>query len=124
MTEHMTNLAAALPVGLHSPGVCLACLTIVSFKLESGDERKIGRAVTEIACGLWDDGLETTVSVALERAVRLEVPDADLALRDLQARAFRSTIFRAVIRRLAELQVEDMRRSDEEIRRNYVASLN
>ena len=43
--------------------------------------------------------------------MRLEIPDADLALRDFEARAFRSTIFRAVIRRLAELQVEDMRRS-------------
>jgi hypothetical protein len=117
MTERMTKLAAELPVGLHSPGVCLACLTIVSFKLESGDERKIGRAVTEIACGLWDDGLDATVAAALERAVRLEVPDANVALRDFEARGFRSTIFRAVVRRLAEQQVEDMRRA-------YTALLN
>jgi hypothetical protein len=117
MTERMTELAAALPVGLQSPGVCLACLTFVSFELESGDERKIGRAVTEIACGLWDDGLEATVAVALERAVRLEVPDADVALRDFEARTFRSTIFRAVVRRLAE-------QLDEDMRRNYVAWMN
>jgi hypothetical protein len=111
MTERLTKFAAELPIDLDAPGLCLACLTFVSFELESGDERKIGRAVTQIACGLWDDGLDTTVAAALKRAVRLEVPDADLALRDFEARAFRSTIFRAIIRRLAELQVEDMRRS-------------
>jgi hypothetical protein len=66
---------------------------------------------------LWAEGLDASVAIALERAVRLDVPDAAEALRDFEARGFRSTIFRAVVRGLAE-------ELDENVRRSYLASLN
>jgi hypothetical protein len=110
-------LAEALRVGLHSPGVCLLCLTFVTSELESGDGRKIAGAVTRISPSLWYEGLDESVRMALEHAVRNGVPDAADALRDFEARAFRSTIFRAVVRRLAE-------QLDENARREFAASLN
>jgi hypothetical protein len=97
--------------------VCKPCLLFVVTELEGGDARKISGAITEIAPTLWAEGLDASVAVALERAVRLGAPNARAALRDLEERKFRSTIFRAVVRRLAE----DL---DEEVQRWYRASLN
>jgi hypothetical protein len=117
VTYRLSGLAAALPVGLHSPGVCLACLTFVTAELDSGDGRRIAGAVTQIAPTLWDEGLDESVRIALEHAAQRSLPDAAGALRDFEERKFRSAVFRAVVRRLGEQLAE-------EIRRDYAASLN
>jgi hypothetical protein len=115
-TDPFAGLAAELRVGLYSPGLCLACLTFVAFEDER-DERAIRRRISEIAAGLWEDGFGATVRAAVESAARDGVDGASDALRDLEARTFRSAIFRAVIRRLSiELR--------ENARRSYAASLN
>src|SRR3954451_19395739 len=113
----LSELARQLRVGLQSPGLCPACLGIVAMELESGGNRKIAGAITQIAPILWDEGFDVSVQVAIERAVRDGVPDAADAQRDFEKRGFRSTVFRAVVRRLAE-------ELDSAIRRDYLASLN
>jgi hypothetical protein len=115
--QRISTLARELPVDLRSRGVCPACLLFVISELHTGDGRKIGGAVTRIASTLWDEGLDASVRFALEHAVRRDLPGAAEALRDFELRGFRSAIFRAVVRRLAE----DL---DEEARRHYLASLN
>ena len=115
-TERLSALADELDVGLHSHGLCLACLTFVAFEDEE-DEKAIRRRIAEIAAGLWDDGFGATVRVALEAAAGNDVEGAESALRDLGERTFRSAIFRAVVRRLSvELRTD--------ARRRYYASLN
>ena len=114
--DRLAPLAAELDVGLHSPGLCLACLSFVACADED-DERAIRREIIEIAPGLWHDGFGGAVRAALETAVEADVAAAAAALRDLDERKWRSEIFRAVIRRLSiELR--------HEARRSYYASLN
>jgi hypothetical protein len=101
-------LAASLDVGLHSPGVCPACLSIVAMELETGDGRVIAGRITVVASNLWAEGLGDTVRAALERS---HGADAAEALRDLDERTCRSRIFRAVVRGLAEELEEDFQRA-------------
>ena len=67
--EEATRLAAALPIGLGSHGVCPACLSFVVFALDGEDERRVAGQVTSIAPVLWGEGLDVTVRAALEAAV-------------------------------------------------------
>jgi hypothetical protein len=117
VTYRLRALAEALRVELHSPGVCLACLTFVTAALASGDDRRINRAVTYIAPTLWNEGLDEPMRIALAHAARDGLPDATSAQREFEERGSRSTIFRAVIRHLAD----DL---DEQMRREFAASLN
>ncbi|HZR95243.1 MAG TPA: hypothetical protein VFA56_06085 [Gaiellaceae bacterium] len=114
--DRLTTLAAELDVGLHSPGLCLACLSFVAFA-DAGDERAVRREVTQIAPGMWDDGFGVAVRHALAAAAARGVHGAASALRDLDERRWRSAIFRAVIRRLS-VELRD------DARRRYHASLN
>jgi hypothetical protein len=124
--DRLAALAAELDVGLHSPGLCLACLSFVACADED-DERAIRREIVEIAPGLWHDGFGGAVRAALEAVLEAGSvsgsgsgsgpASAGTALRDLDERKWRSEIFRAVIRRLSvELR--------HEARRSYYASLN
>lgn len=109
MTRERANaIAASLDVGLHSPGLCLACLTFVAF--EDGDGRAVAGQVRTIAPTLWAEGFDKPVRSALLRAVREGVPRADEALQDLDDRGFRSAIFRAVVLRLGGELREDARK--------------
>jgi len=112
----MRVLAARLAVDLQSPGVCPACLSFVALALEKGDERRIAGQIRMAAPTLWDEGLGDAVRLALEPAARRGGDEAE-ALRDLDARAEGSRVFRAVVRRLAEELAEDVRRA-------HLASLN
>jgi hypothetical protein len=102
-------LAERLSVGLGSHGVCYPCLGIVVH-----DGRK---AEPWIVPTLWIEGLDVTVTAAVERAVELDLPGAVAARDDLRARGCRSGIFRAVVRRLA-------RDLEQETQRAIAASLN
>ena len=111
-----SRLAQKLRIGLDSDGVCTACLSFVAFALDGDDERKVAGEITRIAPVLWDEGLGDVVRRALQH-VAPENGEAGLALRFLDAERERSSIFRAVVLRLA---VE----AREEVRRIERASLN
>lgn len=111
------RLAETLDVGLCSPGVCPACLSLVASALEEGDGRSVAGRITMVAPDLWAEGLDQPVRAALASHARSEVAGAAEALADLDERGFRSGIFRAVVRRLARALAEDMRRL-------HLASLN
>jgi hypothetical protein len=116
--ERAVSLAATLEVGLHSPGVCPACISFVAMEIDDGNERRVAGQITSLAPLLWDEGLGDVVRTELERQARGGGgPDAVDALAELELRRERSPIFRAVVRRLgAELA--------EEVRRSRIASLN
>jgi hypothetical protein len=105
--DTIESVAEALPVGLHSRGVCPMCLLLL---LQGGPE-------SFVVPTLWIEGMDEPVRDALQDAVRRGVSGAEAALDDLEARGCRSTVFRAVVRRLA-------RELDESARRAYAASLN
>jgi hypothetical protein len=100
-------LAAKLSVGLGSHGVCYPCLGEVAWELAHETGHRVEHWV---APTLWAEGLGVTVTVAVERAVALDLADALAARDDLRARGCRSGIFRAVVRRLAcDLEQETQR---------------
>lgn len=113
--QRAASLAARLDVGLGSPGVCHACLSIVAMDLD--DERETGRSISAVAPMLWAEGLHAPVRAALERAAASDVADAADGVTDLDRHGCRSRLFRAVVRRLAVELEEDVRRA-------YRASLN
>jgi hypothetical protein len=100
------TLAAALDIDVFGVGVCLACLSFVSFPLDDGDEARARRAARRMAPDLWDDGLAEPLLEALERARDDGVPDAEAAWLDVQTRGPRSATVRAVVLRLATDLVE------------------
>jgi hypothetical protein len=94
-------LAKVLDLDVEDTPICLACLSDVVFTLDTNDVRAIRSSVTRVAPDLWAEGLEQPVRLALRRAVREGVADAEPALRDVDANGPRSRIVRAVILRLA-----------------------
>lgn len=115
--ERAVALAATLQVGLHSPGVCPACISFVSLEIDHGNERRVAGQITSFAPLLWGEGLGDVVRAELERRSRGGDDAATEAVEELEARRERSLIFRAVVRRLAAELAEGVRRS-------RVASLN
>lgn len=102
-------LVDRLELDLWTAGVCLPCLTFVAFPLESGDEGEPRQEARRLAPELWEDGLDVTTATMLERACLEHVPGAAEALADVRRRGARSTVVAAIIWRLAELMVEDIR---------------
>jgi hypothetical protein len=109
--ERAAALAAELRVGLHSPGVCPACISFVAYEIDRGNERRVAGQITSFAPLLWDEGLGSVVRAELTR--RSGGGDAAVAeaLEELAARRHRSAIFRAVVGRLAAELAEGVRRS-------------
>ena len=93
-----------------SSGVCLPCLTFVAFPLDLGDEREARQEARRLTPELWEDGLELTTVLALETARRDGVEGAGEALDEVNRLGHRSVVAEAIVWRLAELMVEDMRR--------------
>ena len=96
---------------------CSLCLLNVAWALQDGNERKVRSALRFHTPILWDEGLDLEVRVALERARRARVPNAEAALADVEANGDRSAVVVAFVRHLAELQVEEMER-------DYITSMN
>jgi hypothetical protein len=85
-------------------GICFACLWFVSTAIHKGDEREVRRQVRHMTPSLWHDGLDEQAFAAVREACAAGVPDAELALADLEAKGGRSLFARAIVRRLgAEL---------------------
>ena len=95
------RLAAALDLDVFEIGICLPCLSFVSFPLDNGDEREVFRSIREFAPILWEEGLALPLQAALERARRDGVEGAEAAIVDVERNGPRASIVSAVIRTLA-----------------------
>jgi hypothetical protein len=105
------TLVATLDLDLDSGCVCYACLSVVSFAIDSGDAGQVGRELRRMTPDLWEDGLAEPGLAAVRRACTLAVPDAEAALADLERRGGRSVVAREIVRRLvAELLTPSARR--------------
>ena len=100
-SRRLDALAESLDLDVDSSGVCLACLSFVSFPLDYGNEALARRQARRMARDLWDDGLADPLLAALVRARDDGVPDAEAALEDVQTRGPRSAVVRAVVLHLA-----------------------
>lgn len=98
-----------LELDLFSSGVCLPCLTFVAFPLDSGDDAEARREAHRLAPELWADGLGLATVLALEEAKRRGVAGAREAVADVNQRGPRSKVVEAIVWRLAEQMVEDIR---------------
>jgi hypothetical protein len=91
-----------LDVGLDDAVICHACLSFVSFAIDNGDPSEITRWIRRMTPDLWVDGLAEPALAAVRRAGDRGVPDASAALADLERSGGRSSVARAIVRRLAE----------------------
>jgi hypothetical protein len=94
-------VAQVLELDVYEIGICLPCLSFVSFPLDHGDAREVRRAVRFITGDLWAEGLEAPARAALGDARQAGVPNADAALADVEARGHRSRVVREIVLRLA-----------------------
>ena len=104
--RRLAALACSLDLDVDSSGVCLACLSFVSFPLDLGQERVARSWARRMARDLWEDGLADPLLAALARANDDGVPDAEAALLDVRTRGPRSPVVHAVVLRLAAELVE------------------
>ena len=94
-------LAAALELDVDDVAICHACLSFVSFALDSGDDHEVACSITRIAPDLWAEGLALPVRLALERAFERGVANAEEAIAAVERQGPRSQVARAIVRRLA-----------------------
>jgi hypothetical protein len=98
--EAADRLAAELDLDVDDIAICHACLSVVAFAVDGGDEREIRRETNRMTPDLWAEGLALPAQLALERARRRGVPDVEAALGDIASRGARSAIAKAIVRRL------------------------
>ena len=103
-------LAARLHLDLDRLGICLACLSIVSTALDSGDERVVRKALDYFAPALWEEGLALPLRAALERAAKAGDAEAEIAIGQVARQGSRSRVVKAIVRRLAQELGDRMRR--------------
>jgi hypothetical protein len=97
-------LAAQLDLDVDDLAICHACLSFVSFAIDSDDDREVTLWTRRIAPDLWNEGLEQPVRMALRRARERGVAGADEAIRLVDEKGARSSVVHAIVRRLgAEL---------------------
>jgi hypothetical protein len=96
-----TELVAALELDVDDLGICHACLSFVSFAIDSGDDHEIACSITRVAPDLWAEGLAQPVRLALRRARERGVVNADEAIAAVDKSGPRSQVARAIVRRLA-----------------------
>jgi hypothetical protein len=94
-------LAGALELDVDDLGICHACLSFVSFAIDSGDDHEVACSIKRVAPDLWAEGLAQPVRIALRRARERGVANADEAIAAVGKSGPRSQVARAIIRRLA-----------------------
>jgi hypothetical protein len=94
-------LAAVLELDVDDIAICHACLSFVSFAIDSGNGHKIAGSITRIAPDLWAEGLSQPVRLALERGRKRGVANAEEAIVAVDKSGPRSPVVRAIVRRLA-----------------------
>jgi hypothetical protein len=98
------RLAAELEIGLDR-GICMACLSIVSWSMRTGTPAEVRSELFAVTPTLWYEGLAEVAVEAIQKAVEAGVPDAEAALSEIEARQARSGVARAIVRHLAVLQI-------------------
>jgi len=99
--DEAAALAAVLELDVDDIAICHACLSFVSLAIDSGDERKVAGSITRMAPDLWAEGLAQPVRLALERARKRGVANADEAIVAVDKSGSRGPVVRAIVRRLA-----------------------
>jgi hypothetical protein len=94
-------LAAELELDVDDIAICHACLSFVSFAIDSGNEHRVAGSITSMAPDLWAEGLAQPVRLALERARKSGVANAEEAIVTVDQSGPRSPVVRAIVRRLA-----------------------
>ncbi len=94
-------LAAVLELDVDDIAICHACLSFVSLAIDSGNERQVAGSITRMAPDLWAEGLAQPVRLALERARKRGVANAEEAVVTVAKSGPRSPVVRAIVRRLA-----------------------
>jgi hypothetical protein len=94
-------LAAELALDVDDIAICHACLSFVSFAIDSGNDHKVASSITRLAPDLWAEGLALPVRLALERARKRGVANAGEAIASVDRNGPRSRVVRAIVRRLA-----------------------
>jgi hypothetical protein len=100
------RFASELDLDVDKLPICLACLSIVSMRIDSGNQRAIEGAVRQMTPDLWAEGLELPAWTALEEARDKGVPGAEEAIGDVLEGGCHSTVARAIVRLLAEQLAE------------------
>jgi hypothetical protein len=95
------TLAAALELDVDDLAICHACLSFVSFAIDSGDDHEVTCSITRIAPDLWAEGLAEPVLMALRSARERGVANAEEAIGSVEENRARSQVVRAIVRRLA-----------------------
>ncbi|MGH3071752.1 MAG: hypothetical protein ACRDNB_05690 [Gaiellaceae bacterium] len=104
-----SHLVDQFELDVMTSGICLPCLTFVAFPLDSGRDREARREARKLAPDLWEEGLELTTVRALEAAKRDGVAGAEEAVEDVNRHGARAAVVEAIVWRLAEQLVDDMR---------------
>lgn len=94
-------LAAQLDLDVDDLAICHACLSFVSFAIDSGDHNEITSWTMRIAPDLWAEGLAEGVRMALRRARDRGVPNAGEAIRVVEEKGPRTEVVYAIVRKLA-----------------------
>jgi hypothetical protein len=94
-------LAAQLDLDVDDLAICHACLSFVSFAVDSGDAREVTSWTGRMAPDLWAEGLAGPVRMALRRAQERGVANADEAIRLVDEKGGRSAVAHAIVRKLA-----------------------
>jgi hypothetical protein len=94
-------LAAELDLDVDDLAICHACLSFVSFAIDSGDDREVTLWTRRMAPDLWAEGLEQPVRMALRRARERGLANSEEAVRVVDVKGARSQIVHAIVRRLA-----------------------
>jgi hypothetical protein len=95
------GLTAVLELDVDDLAICHACLSFVSVAIDACDERKVAGSITRMAPNLWAEGLSQPVRLALERARKLGIANAEEAIAAVAKSGPRSQVARAIVRRLA-----------------------
>jgi hypothetical protein len=94
-------LAAVLELDVDDIAICHACLSFVSLAIDSGDDRQVAGSITRMAPDLWAEGLAQPVHLALERARKRGVANAEEAIVAVDKAGPRNQVVRAIVHRLA-----------------------
>jgi hypothetical protein len=94
-------LADQLDLDVDDLAICHACLSFVSFAIDSRDDREVTLWTRRIAPDLWAEGLAEPVRMALHRARERGVADVDEAIRLVDEKGPRTQVVWAIVRKLA-----------------------
>jgi hypothetical protein len=106
------RLASELHLDVGAARICLACLSIVAFELESGNRRRIQGLLVSMTRDLWHEGLSEHAFAAVEDGCCRGLADAPAALADLEQLGGSSPIARAITLRLARQLLERAKYED------------